>query len=102
MTILEAKAKAIANVLVHQTSEWKQEHSDKAKSFVLAAFSAGKLSPEDFAQAVSEVTGNVSQMRQFLEKQGFIAATVTKTALANQIEVELKALHAANDAALNA
>lgn len=99
MTVLEAKAKAIAAVLINQTSEWKQEHSEKAKQFCLTAFAAGKLSPEDFAQAVSEVTGNVSQMRQFLEKQGFIAATVAKTALAVQIETELKELNKKADAA---
>ena len=102
MTITEAKSKAIASVLFEEPETWGKSEADKAGLFLANLFQKGELSPTDFAQATSEVVGNTSAMRQFLEKSGKIQIKATVNALSIAIDKELKALGDALDSTTKA
>lgn len=103
MTVMEAKAEAVARVLAGNANAWAKAQADEASKVLQSLLAKGQLSPQDFAQAVTEVSGNHSAMRQLLEKHGLLESQTAMPAFLakaverrGEIEREIAAREAAN------
>ncbi len=89
LTILEAKAKAVAMAL-GGGEVWGKDQTRKATEYLAKLHAKGQIGTTDFAQAVSEVS-NDSAMRQKLVKHGIIpASTVEDDAFAKAVKAAVK------------
>lgn len=91
MTLLEAKAQVIFDVLEQGASEWKTVQSEAASKMLQEFLAEKEIDAATFAQATIEVCGNVSAMRQNLEKFGLLKNSAAKPALISEIEKLQKA-----------
>lgn len=80
MTVMEAKAEALAFVLSNEPSTWAKVQSDSASQRLQKLLADGKIDAATFSQAMIELCGNHSATRQLLEKHGVFAVRSEKPA----------------------
>lgn len=72
MTVMEAKAEAVARVLAKGENAWQKSQAEAANKILLDLMTQGSITPADYGQAVADL-GNVSQMYQLFVKYGLLA-----------------------------
>lgn len=98
---MEAKAEVVALILAGEPESWAKSQAEDA-SKALQKLLADGLDASVFAQAVGEVCGNHSAMRQLLEKHGLLrGSTAAKPAWIAECEKRLEAITKAQDAKAN-
>lgn len=97
---MEAKSEVIARILAKDANKWAKEQADDASKMLQEMLVKGDLTPQDFAQAVSEVSGNHSAMRQLLEKHGMLSSTSAMPAFLVKAQERLGEINRALDAKL--